>query len=108
LGGRGRPVSRLLLAVSPTARPATALLGGGTRLSVVVRGLIGCGLVDGQCINFEGFRGGRGRRLLLRLLASEPGQWQTISPESCARAASPANEQTGAGARRGWLGKALA
>ena len=75
----GRPVGRLLLAVAPTARPAAALLGGGTRLSVGVRSLIGCGVV-GQCFNFEGVRGGRGRRLLLRLLASEPGQWQTISP----------------------------
>ena len=78
---------RALLAVAPAAGPATALLGvGGARLSVGVRRF--GGRLDGQRFNFGKLRGARRRRLILRLLASEKRQWQTISPVRSARAAS--------------------
>src|SRR5262249_20304816 len=84
-GDRGRGLGRLLAPVTPTARAAAALLRcGGGGLSVVGRRL-----VDGQCLNFGVLRGSRWRRLFCRLLAPEPRQWQTISPDSSARAASP-------------------
>src|SRR5207244_8309348 len=96
---RCRALRRLAGAIAPSARAAAALLRCGRGLSVVGRRL-----VDGQCFNFEVLRGSRERRLICRLLAPEPRQWQTISPDLSARAASPLR----AGARRGCVGKALA
>ena len=91
-GNRGRrrgaaARSRALLAVAPATRAAAALLRlGGARLSVAAHR---CGgRLDGQRFSLGTFRGARRRRLILRLLASEKRQWQTISPVRSARAAS--------------------
>ena len=75
------PVGGLLLAVAPSAGAAAALVR--VWWSIVRRRLprFCGGLFDGQRFNFEVLRGGRVRRLLFRLLAPEPGQWQTISPD---------------------------
>ena len=55
-GRRSSPSAGFFLRLRPPRVPRRRFLRGGTRLSVVVRGLIGCGVV-GQCINFEGVRG---------------------------------------------------
>ena len=93
----------LPLAVAPAARAAAALLRW-LRSSVPAGRRRFGRIVDGSGVNCRCCCGSRGRRLLASaLLASEPGQWQSVSPRDRARAARSLN----AGARHAGVVKSL-